>query len=81
MPRNCCSFVIGPPSGYDNAYFEVDYVRVFSAQGTNTVVSNSSSASTPSSSGKSGAAGRWAAGTAVWAAVGGLAALVLGVAL
>jgi len=38
-------YVIGPPSGYDNAYFEIGYVRVFSAAGTDTVVSPSTSAS------------------------------------
>ncbi|KAI9573503.1 glycoside hydrolase family 16 protein [Boletus coccyginus] len=38
-------YVIGSPSGYDNAYFEIGYVRVFSAAGTTTVVSPSTSAS------------------------------------
>ncbi|KAG9315686.1 glycoside hydrolase family 16 protein [Chiua virens] len=38
-------YVIGQPSGYDDAYFEIGYVRVFSAEGTNTVVPGSSSAS------------------------------------
>lgn len=54
-------YVIGPPSGYDDAYFEIGYVRVFSAGNTTTVVSPSSSASgsapgttsSPSSSGTS----------------------------
>jgi hypothetical protein len=36
------TWVIGPPSNYDNAYFEISYVRVFSAQGKNTVITNSS---------------------------------------
>lgn len=38
-------YVIGSPSGYDNAYFEIGYVRVFSAAGTTTVVSPSTSSS------------------------------------
>ena len=32
-------YVIKDPSLYDTAYFEVDYVKVFSASGTNTIVS------------------------------------------
>lgn len=34
-------YVIGDASYYDTAYFEVDSVRIFSASGTNTVVSSS----------------------------------------
>jgi hypothetical protein len=36
------TWVLGPPSNYDNAYFEISYVRIFSAQGQNTVVAASS---------------------------------------
>ncbi|KII90816.1 glycoside hydrolase family 16 protein [Plicaturopsis crispa FD-325 SS-3] len=37
-------YVIGAASNYDNAYFEVDYVRVYSKDGSNTVVAGSSGA-------------------------------------
>ncbi|KAN0081221.1 glycoside hydrolase family 16 protein [Tylopilus felleus] len=37
-------YVLGDPSVYDDAYFEISYVRVFSAEGTNTVISPSASA-------------------------------------
>ncbi|KAN0087663.1 glycoside hydrolase family 16 protein [Tylopilus felleus] len=42
-------YVIGSPSVYDNAYFEIGYLRVFSAAGSNTVVSPSTSGSAPAS--------------------------------
>ena len=32
-------FVIGAPSNYDDAYFEVKYVRVYGVPGEDTVVS------------------------------------------
>ena len=35
-------YVIGSPSNYDNAYFEISYVMVFSQQGKNTIVTSSS---------------------------------------
>lgn len=35
-------YVVGNGTNYDNAYFEVASVRVFSKQGTNTVVSDNS---------------------------------------
>jgi hypothetical protein len=31
-------YVLGDGANYDTAYFEVNYVRVFSASGTNTIV-------------------------------------------
>jgi len=43
------TWVLGPPSNYDNAYFEVSYVRIFSAQGKNTIVTASSAKAFPSS--------------------------------
>ena len=46
---------MGNGSDYNNAYFEVGYVKVFSATGTNTVVSSTSasSGSSPTSSSSS----------------------------
>ncbi|KDQ62064.1 glycoside hydrolase family 16 protein [Jaapia argillacea MUCL 33604] len=43
------NWVIGSPSNYDNAYFEVQYVRVYGEQGDNTVVHSSASTRTLSS--------------------------------
>jgi hypothetical protein len=40
---------MGNGTDYNNAYFEVGYVRVFSTEGTNTVVSPTTSASGSSS--------------------------------
>ncbi|EIW81094.1 glycoside hydrolase family 16 protein [Coniophora puteana RWD-64-598 SS2] len=45
-------YVIGSPSNYDNAYFEVGYVRVFSSG--NTVITPSGTLSTPGSSSTGG---------------------------
>ncbi|KAF8133894.1 glycoside hydrolase family 16 protein [Boletus edulis] len=81
-------YVIGPPSGYDNAYFEVGYVRVFSAAGISTVVSPSTSASgsaagttsNPSAQGSSasGLGGKYASVVAsLFAAIGGLGVMLL----
>jgi len=36
------TWVLGSPSNYDNAYFEVSYLRIFSASGQNTIVAASS---------------------------------------
>ncbi|KAH7919467.1 glycoside hydrolase family 16 protein [Leucogyrophana mollusca] len=49
-------YVIGPPSGYDNAYFEIGYVRVFSTPGSNTTISPSTSGSAAGSSPTTGSA-------------------------
>ena len=49
----CYDYVIGSPSNYDNAYFEVSYVRVFSQQGKNTIITTSST------DGLSGVRGTW----------------------
>jgi hypothetical protein len=38
----CYDYVIGSPSNYDSAYFEISYVRVFSQLGKNTVIATSS---------------------------------------
>jgi hypothetical protein len=35
-------YVIGPPNNYDNAYFEINYVRVY---GSNTIVKNAATSS------------------------------------
>ena len=35
-------FVIGSPSNYDNAYFEVKYVRVYGVPGEDTVINAAS---------------------------------------
>lgn len=43
------NWVMGNGTDYNNAYFEVGYVRVFSTEGTNTVVSPTTSASGSSS--------------------------------
>ncbi|KAG1881912.1 glycoside hydrolase family 16 protein [Suillus tomentosus] len=57
------NWVMGNGTDYDNAYFEVGYVRVFSTEGTNTVVSptttgsGSSSTTSGSSSQSSSSAG------------------------
>jgi hypothetical protein len=59
------NWVMGNGTDYDNAYFEVSYVRVFSTEGTNTVVSSTTagspastaSGSTSSSSSSSPSAG------------------------
>lgn len=40
---------MGNGTDYDNAYFEVGYVRVFSTEGTNTVVSPTTTGSGSSS--------------------------------
>ncbi|KAH9950667.1 concanavalin A-like lectin/glucanase domain-containing protein [Amylocystis lapponica] len=58
-------YVTGPPSNYDNAYFEVQYVRVYGVPGEVTVVPIS------------GATARWSLATA--AALGGV--LLVGVVL
>ncbi|KAI0062967.1 glycoside hydrolase family 16 protein [Artomyces pyxidatus] len=60
-------YVIGPPSGYNNAYFEVSSVRVFTAADNSTGGSGGSSSNSSSSSGSSGSskpngAVGWAAG-------------------
>jgi hypothetical protein len=35
------TFVLGPPSGYDNAYFEIPFVRVYSSGSGNTTAPSS----------------------------------------
>ncbi|KAF9221534.1 hypothetical protein BS17DRAFT_711086 [Gyrodon lividus] len=47
-------YVIGAPSNYNNAYFEIGYVRVFGIAGSNIVVTPSSVASTTTPSGAAG---------------------------
>ncbi|KAF9241083.1 glycoside hydrolase family 16 protein [Melanogaster broomeanus] len=58
-------YVIGPPSGYDNAYFEIGYVRVLS----------SASGSSPSGSSANGI--RTAFVTSLFAAVGALGVMLI----
>ncbi|KIJ62671.1 glycoside hydrolase family 16 protein [Hydnomerulius pinastri MD-312] len=63
-------YVIGSPSNYDNAYFEVGYVRVFSTEGSSTVVSPSTSGSAAGTSasptGAPGTSGNSAKGLREW---------------
>ncbi|KAF9019941.1 glycoside hydrolase family 16 protein [Hymenopellis radicata] len=59
-------YVIGDASNYDNAYFDVDFVRVFSKSGTNTVVSDNSSTPSLAASWKSRVAALLGAGAAAW---------------
>lgn len=76
-------YVIGPPSGYDNAYFEIGYVRVFSAGNTSTVVAPSTSASgstagaTQSSSASSLVEKYGSVAVSVVAAIGGLGVMLV----
>jgi hypothetical protein len=57
------TWVLGPASNYDNAYFEVSYVRIFSTQGKSTVVEASSAQAL--------------SGTMrLWALVGAMAAMI-----
>ncbi|KAH0832135.1 glycoside hydrolase family 16 protein [Lanmaoa asiatica] len=77
------NYVIGPPSGYDNAYFEIGYVRVFST-GNTTVTSPSSSASgsAGTTSSQSGSASSLAEKcpsvvASVFAVIGGLGMMLL----
>ncbi|KAF9051587.1 hypothetical protein BJ165DRAFT_899491 [Panaeolus papilionaceus] len=45
-PDKCYpQYVLGPPSTYDTAYFEIASIRVFSKTGTNTTVTDSNSSS------------------------------------
>ncbi|PPR00752.1 hypothetical protein CVT24_000777 [Panaeolus cyanescens] len=48
-PDQCYpQYVLGPPTNYDTAYFEIASIRVFSKTGTNTTVTDSSGAYRPS---------------------------------
>ncbi|KAH7913963.1 glycoside hydrolase family 16 protein [Hygrophoropsis aurantiaca] len=49
-------YVIGSPSNYDNAYFEIGYVRVFSTAGSDSVISPSTSGSASAASPSTGSA-------------------------
>ena len=62
-PHTLLSFVIGSPSNYDNAYFEVDYVRVYG---------NSNSVKTSSAQGLFTSQGRWTLLAAALVAVLGI---------
>jgi len=50
-------FVIGPPSGYDNAYFEVQHLRVFGNLATSSGSNSSSGGSSGNSGGNSSSSG------------------------
>ncbi|EGO23746.1 glycoside hydrolase family 16 protein [Serpula lacrymans var. lacrymans S7.9] len=78
-------YVIGPASNYNEAYFEIGYVRVFGTEGADTVISPSGSSGV-GSGGVPGSTGSPTTGAAVgrgegWGLVAVVAAVVVGLAV
>ncbi|KAH7885188.1 glycoside hydrolase family 16 protein [Phlebopus sp. FC_14] len=72
-------YVIGSPSNYNNAYFEIGYLRVFSSSGSNTVITPTTSGNSAGASATSAPSSNSAAALRVWYSwtLGALVSLVM----